>query len=717
MAPEDAAVAAVAAAEERQALRQRACDRLGEASWVLRSNKPATGAIANKPQQPPTDCLPGLPRWVVTVSGRRGAGKDFLAAAAVAEAAAGCGLRAAALRQRACDRLGEASWVLRSNKPATGAIANKPQQPPTDCLPGLPRWVVTVSGRRGAGKDFLAAAAVAEAAAGCGLRAAGPGAEAEARAYKEAHRQGLLEFHQQQVAEHGPDVLLRTFLGTVRSAAGCGAQLLLVTGMRELELLSLPQRCHQLLPGTQVLTVLVLASERTKARRHGWRPNTQLDCHPSEAALEAAPRGQWGAVFENEREGEEAARAWARRVLLPLLQGARQQASTREEAAWAERWPSARDQGYLASAPDVAARGMPSYHTLLPVHLQTKLSLLCPNPTLTSRQAPRASSLPGGEGGTGLAARSGQHSAAAAGDDEEAMLERLRLLVPCVRDFPRPGIVFRNVLHLESEGLALCTELLAKRLLAAAAAAGGGIDAVAGIEAGGLVFAAPLAAHLRVPLVPLRKHRLQHTPGSGNGQPQERSTANDDPSDAAAALVTPPPVLVSPVYGGSFIGREGAAAAMVAAAAAGGGVAAACHGSSGDPVERGRQQAQQQAQPRQQCEEEQPPPLPRPLLQGDQQQQQPQKQQHHHQQPRRQQQQQQRLEVWAGALRAGQRVALVDDLLASGATAAAAVQLLRAAGAVVAAVGVAAELPAHGGRGALRELRVGVEALLEYEGL
>eukprot|EP00198_Chlamydomonas_reinhardtii_P008718 XP_001698055.1 predicted protein [Chlamydomonas reinhardtii] len=60
-----------------------------------------------------------------------------------------------------------------------------------------------------------------------------------------------------------------------------------------------------------VLTVLVAASAAAKARRTpGWRPCEQLDAHPSEAALEAAPRCAWGAVFENEGDGEAVARAW-----------------------------------------------------------------------------------------------------------------------------------------------------------------------------------------------------------------------------------------------------------------------------------------------------------------------------------------------------------------------------------------------------------------------
>jgi len=64
------------------------------------------------------------------------------------------------------------------------------------------------------------------------------------------------------------------------------------------------------------------------------------------------------------------------------------------------------------------------------------------------------------------------------------------------------------------------------------------------------------------------------------------------------------------------------------------------------------------------------------------------------------------LEVQAGAVAAGHRVLLVDDVLATGGTAAASVSLLRAAGAEVAAFAVLLELAALDGRARLRDLAV-----------
>ena len=64
------------------------------------------------------------------------------------------------------------------------------------------------------------------------------------------------------------------------------------------------------------------------------------------------------------------------------------------------------------------------------------------------------------------------------------------------------------------------------------------------------------------------------------------------------------------------------------------------------------------------------------------------------------------LEVQVGAFAAGHRVLLVDDVLATGGTAAASVALLRAAGAEVAAFAVLLELAALEGRALLGDLPV-----------
>ncbi len=64
----------------------------------------------------------------------------------------------------------------------------------------------------------------------------------------------------------------------------------------------------------------------------------------------------------------------------------------------------------------------------------------------------------------------------------------------------------------------------------------------------------------------------------------------------------------------------------------------------------------------------------------------------------------------------GQRVLLVDDLIATGGTACAAVRLLRAAGAEVAGAGFVIDLPDLGGAERLRALGVRVATLVAFAG-
>jgi adenine phosphoribosyltransferase len=71
------------------------------------------------------------------------------------------------------------------------------------------------------------------------------------------------------------------------------------------------------------------------------------------------------------------------------------------------------------------------------------------------------------------------------------------------------------------------------------------------------------------------------------------------------------------------------------------------------------------------------------------------------------------LEIHQDALRPGQRVLLCDDLLATGGTAAAAVQLLRQLGGEIAGVGFAVELTFLGGRKKLSNLDV--YSLIQYD--
>jgi len=71
-----------------------------------------------------------------------------------------------------------------------------------------------------------------------------------------------------------------------------------------------------------------------------------------------------------------------------------------------------------------------------------------------------------------------------------------------------------------------------------------------------------------------------------------------------------------------------------------------------------------------------------------------------------------RIEMQEDAVMPGQRVILLDDLLATGGTMAAGVALLRQAGAVVPAVGALIELTFLGGR---KRLDVPIETLLTYD--
>jgi adenine phosphoribosyltransferase len=74
------------------------------------------------------------------------------------------------------------------------------------------------------------------------------------------------------------------------------------------------------------------------------------------------------------------------------------------------------------------------------------------------------------------------------------------------------------------------------------------------------------------------------------------------------------------------------------------------------------------------------------------------------------------IEVHADALVAGERVVLVDDLVATGGTAEAAVKLLRQLGADVLAACFVIDLPELGGAERLRKMDVPVRTLVSFEG-
>ena len=75
-----------------------------------------------------------------------------------------------------------------------------------------------------------------------------------------------------------------------------------------------------------------------------------------------------------------------------------------------------------------------------------------------------------------------------------------------------------------------------------------------------------------------------------------------------------------------------------------------------------------------------------------------------------------RLEMDPAAVSAGQRVVLVDDLIATGGTALAAAQLLRTAGASVEQACFVIDLPDLGGARKLREAGLAVFSLMDFEG-
>lgn len=75
-----------------------------------------------------------------------------------------------------------------------------------------------------------------------------------------------------------------------------------------------------------------------------------------------------------------------------------------------------------------------------------------------------------------------------------------------------------------------------------------------------------------------------------------------------------------------------------------------------------------------------------------------------------------RLEMHRDAIASGERVLLVDDLIATGGTAEAAVKLLRQLGAEVLAACFVIDLPDLGGAAKLRALGVPVRTLIAFEG-
>lgn len=75
-----------------------------------------------------------------------------------------------------------------------------------------------------------------------------------------------------------------------------------------------------------------------------------------------------------------------------------------------------------------------------------------------------------------------------------------------------------------------------------------------------------------------------------------------------------------------------------------------------------------------------------------------------------------RLEMDPDAVEAGQKVVMVDDLIATGGTALASAELLRTAGAIVEQALFVIDLPDLGGAARLKGAGIAVNALMEFEG-
>ena len=76
-----------------------------------------------------------------------------------------------------------------------------------------------------------------------------------------------------------------------------------------------------------------------------------------------------------------------------------------------------------------------------------------------------------------------------------------------------------------------------------------------------------------------------------------------------------------------------------------------------------------------------------------------------------------RIELHADAIEPGEKILVVDDLIATGGTAIAAIDLLNRVGGDIVAASFVIDLPDLGGTNALRERGIDVHCLMEFEGL
>jgi adenine phosphoribosyltransferase len=90
-----------------------------------------------------------------------------------------------------------------------------------------------------------------------------------------------------------------------------------------------------------------------------------------------------------------------------------------------------------------------------------------------------------------------------ASGSDDPRLEVLAALVRDVPDFPKPGILFRDLTPLMGDGAAMraCVDLLVER----AQAHRPDVDVIVAVESRGFIFGAPVAAALGLGFAPVRK--------------------------------------------------------------------------------------------------------------------------------------------------------------------------------------------------------------------
>lgn len=92
-----------------------------------------------------------------------------------------------------------------------------------------------------------------------------------------------------------------------------------------------------------------------------------------------------------------------------------------------------------------------------------------------------------------------------ASDSAGVQTEADRALVRAIRDYPKPGVTFRDITPLLGDGPAFNRAIHALVDQFGDVAADGGIDRVVGVEARGFIVAAPVAYQLGAGFVPVRK--------------------------------------------------------------------------------------------------------------------------------------------------------------------------------------------------------------------